>query len=451
LQGAHNTVNDRLRILLVDDDPSSRRTLTASLGRSGDEVDLAEDLSSAWQLARARRYDLLVCDARLPRGGAVLHEALRERSPQVAVVLVSAFASVEHVHAAFQQGVYDFLLKPVEPQHVAALLGRVRERVALTRRVHALRSAIALRDAFMALMSGGPTMATVQRRVREAAGGEGPVFIVGERGVGKTLTALAIHALSARAEGPIEVIDCAREPVAVQSELFGSATSTRAALLSTRGGVLVLESITAMPRALRARVLEAVVGADAPRVIVVAEGFPSAAPRRDARRSELLAWARATEVVIPPLRERREDIPSLVEHFLQKFRPGGGAPRVAPAVMAAFIEAPWRGNLRELERVVYESAGRSNGHGVIVREDLPPNIAAAVDRGSSLVEQVEAYERAVVRRALESANGAVARAALELGVPERTLRRKMRQFGIAKETFRKRSRYNHLLVEVPQA
>ena len=444
-------MNDRLRILLIDDDQASRRALSASLGRSGDEVDLAEDLPAARQLARSRPYDLLVCDARLPRGGAGLHDEARERSPHAAVVLVSAFATVEQVHASLQQGVYDFLLKPVEPQHVAALLARVRERAALARRVESLRSAVALRDAFTALMTGGPTMASVQRRVREAANGSGPVFVVGERGSGRTLTARAIHALSARAERPVEVIDCAREPVAVQCELFGSATSTRAALLATRGGVLVLESVTAMPRELRARVLEAVVGPDAPRVVAVAEGFPTAAPRRDARRSELLAWARATEVVIPPLRERREDIPLLVEHFLQVMRPGGGAPRVAPAVMAAFIDAPWEGNLRELELVVRESAGRSNGHGVIVRDDLPPRLAAAVDRGSSLVEQVEAYERAVVRRALESANGAVARAALELGVPERTLRRKMRQFGIAKETFRKRSRYNHLLLDVPQA
>jgi len=444
-------VNDRLRILLIDDDVTSRRTLSASLGRSGDEVDLAEDLATARPLVRARPYDLVVCDARLPRGAYGLPEDLRERSPQVAVVLVSAFATVEQVNAALQQGAYDFLLKPVEPQLVAALLARVRERAVTGRRVESLRGAIALRDAFAALMSGGPTMASVQLRVREVASGSGPVFLVGEPGSGKTLTARALHALSSRAERPVEVIDCARDPVKVQCDLFGSATSTRAALLATRGGVLVLESVTAMPRELRARVLEAVMGPEAPRVIAVGDGFPTAAPRREARRSELLAWARASEVVIPPLRERREDIPLLVEHFLQVMRPGGPTTRVAPAVMAALIDAPWEGNLRELEKVVRESAGRANGHGVIERENLPPHLAEAVERGSSLVEQVEAYERAVVRRALESVHGAVARAALELGVPERTLRRKMRQFGLAKETFRKRSRYNHLLVIVPQA
>jgi DNA-binding NtrC family response regulator len=444
-------VNDRLRILLIDDDLTSRRTLAGSLGRSGDEVDLAEDLTAARQLARARPYDLVVCDARLPRAGQGLHDEARERAPHVAVVLVSAFASVENVNSALQQGVYDFLLKPVEPQHVASLLARVRDRAVTVRRVESLRGAIALRDTFAALMSGGPTMASVQLRVREVAASSGPVFLVGERGSGKTLTARAIHALSPRAERPIEVIDCARDPVKVQCDLFGSATATHAALLATRGGVLVLESVTSMPRELRARVLEAVMGPDAPRVIAVGDGFPTVAPRREARRSELLAWARASEVVIPPLRERREDIPLLVEHFLQVMRPGGPTPRVAPAVMAAFIDAPWEGNLRELEQVVRESAGRSNGHGVIERENLPPHLAEAVERGSSLVEQVEAYERAVVRRALESVHGAVARAALELGVPERTLRRKMRQFGIAKETFRKRSKYNHLLVTLPQA
>jgi len=444
-------VNDRLRILLIDDDLASQRLLAASLGRSGDAVDAAADLAAARVAARSRAYDLVVCDARLLRAGLGVHDEIRERSAHAVFVLVSAFATVEQVQAAIQQGVYDFLLKPVEPQLVAALLSRVRERAALARRVESLRAGAALRDAFAALMAGGPTMATVQQRVREAAAGSGPVFIVGPRGSGKTLTARAIHAHSARAERPLEVIDCARAPTVVQGELFGSATASRAALLAARGGVLVLDSITAMPADLRARVLEAVVGADAPRVIATAEGFPTAATRRDARRSELLAWARAHELVIPPLRERREDIPLLVEHFLRARRPGAAAPRVDPAVMAALIDAPWDGNLRELEAIVRESAERAGGHDEIVREHLPPRIATGVERGSSLVEQVEAYERAVVRRALESVQGAVARAALALGVPERTLRRKMRQFGIAKETFRKRSRYNHLLVSLPQA
>ena len=444
---------ERLRILLVDEDAATRRTLAAHLARSGDDVDLAEDGRAAQSLLTSRTYDLVLGDVRSPRVDvASLAEAVRLRSPDAAVVPMSAFASVEHVTAAIRVGVYDYLLKPVEPQHIAVLLCRVRERIAMRRRLDALRETLPVRDALAVLMSGGPTMASVNQSARRAAACDDPVLLVGESGTGRGLVARAIHALSARAEMPLVMVDCAHDPARLGVALFGTPLSAGGHLADARGGTLVLDEVTAMPADLRARVFAAVTQPGAPRVIAVSTGIPTFTGRRDPRRTELLSWVRGIEIVTPPLRERREDIPRLVEYYAQ-LASGIAAPvpRVAPEVMAAFIESPWEGNLRELEAVVREAVTRAGTSGVITREHLPESVANRVDRGSSLVEQVEAYERAVVRRALETASGAVARAARELGVPERTLRRKMRHFGIAKEAFRKRSRYKHLPVSVPRA
>ena len=442
-------VNERLRILLVDEDLTARRALAAWLARGGDEVDAAEDAHTARRHLGQRPYDLVLCDARSVRNAAGVCEDTRARSPGAALVLLNAFASVEHVHNALSQGAYDYLLKPVEPQHVVSLLARVRERIGFSRRLDALRATLSVREAFAALYGAGPTTALVQQRVREVAITDGNALVVGEHGTGRTLVAKAIHALSARAERPLEVIDCDRDAGVVQGELFGTATAPRGAIVAARGGTLVLESITAMPRELRMRVLEAVRDDNAPRVVGVSEGIPDLSARRDAKRSELLAWVRGVDILLPPLRERPEDIPRLVEHYLQRaVGPRARAPRVAPDVMAAFIKDAWEGNLVALEALAREVVTRAVEGEVVTRAELPPPFAARVESKCALVEQVEAHERAVVRRALESAGGAVARAASDLGVPERTLRRKMRHYGLAKESFRKRSRHKDLLVPV---
>ncbi len=439
-------MTDRLRILLVEDDAATRRTLSAHLSRAGDVVDVAEDGRSALSLLASRDYQLVLADVRSPHVEIQsLSEAACARTACAAVVPMSAFASVEHVTAAIRQGVYDYLLKPVEAQHVAALLCRVRDRISMRRRLDALRGTLTVRDALEVLMAGGPSMASLHKLVRDAASCDTPVLLTGEEGTGRRLVASAIHALSKRAEMPLVRVDCKDSPERLSRALF-DASPDHGLVASARGGTLVLLSVEALTRDLRARVLQAAQRPDGPRVIAVSAGVPAV----PARRGELLAWVRGIEIVTPPLRERREDIPRLAEHYAS-LASAGPAPRIAPDVTAALIEAPWEGNLPALEAVMREAIARAAGSDVITREHLPPELAARVDNGSALVEQVEAYERAVVRRALEIVHGAVARAARELGVPERTLRRKMRQFGIAKESFRKRSRHKQLPVCVPHA
>lgn len=439
-------MTDRLRILLVEDDAATRRALSAHLSRAGDLVDAAEDGRAALALLASRDYQLVLADVRSPHVEIqALSEAACARTACAAVVPMSAFASVEHVTAAIRQGVYDYLLKPVEAQHVAALLCRVRDRISMRRRLDALRGTLPVRDALEVLMAGGPSMASLNKLVREAAGCDTPVLLTGEEGTGRRLVASAIHALSKRAELPLVRIDCKDSPDRLARTLFDPSPD-HGLVASARGGTLVLLSVEALTRDLRAKVLQAAQRPDSPRVIAVSAGIPSV----PARRGELFAWVRGIEIVTPPLRERREDIPRLAEHYAS-LASGGHAPRIAPDVTAALIDAPWEGNLPALEAVMRGAIARAAGGDVITREHLPPELAARVDNGSALVEQVEAYERAVVRRALEIVHGAVARAARELGVPERTLRRKMRQFGIAKESFRKRSRPKQLPVCAPHA
>jgi DNA-binding NtrC family response regulator len=446
-------VIDRIRILLVDEDPTSRRVLAAHLARGGDEVESAEDARTLHQLLSTRNYDVMLCESRSLRVDLVtLVDALRQKSPNAALVLVSAFATVEQVTAALRQGVYDYLLKPVEPQHIASLLVRVRERKTQRQGIEILRESLTTRECFSNLMHGGPAMEVLHQQVRRAAATQTPVLVIGEDGTGRTLVARAIHAFSDRSEQPMVVIDCARDPAMVQAELLGAPSSPTSAISMARGGTLVLKSVTRLSHETRARVLQAVTMPGAPRVIATSEGVPSLPMRKDNKRTELLVWVRNTEIITPTLRERREDISRLTERFVTAFTPAGQAvPRVAPEVMAMLIAAPWNGNLRELESSMRHASAQAVGSKVLTRDHLSDSLAEKVSDGSALVEQVEAYERAVVRRALENAQGAVARAAVELGVPERTLRRKMRQFGIAKEVFRKRSRYKHLPVSVPRS
>ncbi len=431
------------RGLIIDEDQAARRSILAYLTRAGAEVDIAEDVTSALQRLQTRAYDIVLCDVRVSRSDdGSLAEMLKSRCDECAVVLTSAFATTENVTSAMSNGVYDYLLKPVEPQHLASLLMRVERHHATQRRSVALHAALSARDALSTVFMSGPAMSSVLATVRRASATAAPVLIVGEPGSGRSTLARAIHGVSARADGPIEVVDCARDEAAVARDLVGAVGEPGPKLRAARGGTLVLEAVGALAPSLRPRLMQCLAAAEGVRVIAINDAPLGAPPRRESRTPrDLFAWLHGVEIVVPPLREHREDIPRLVEHFASAVR-GSAAPtvRVAPEVMAALIAAPWSGNLRELESVVRDAVLAAGSAPVVTREHLPESLRARVQDGSSLTAQVEAYERAVLRYALESAQGQVGRAARSLGVPERTLRRKMRHFGIAKESFRKRGR-----------
>ncbi len=438
---------ERLRILLVDDDAPARRAIASFIARGGDEVDTAEDGVAALGRLSSAPYDLVLSDVRMPRlDGLALAQAIRKRNEDSVVVLMSAFASVENVIAALRQGAYDYLIKPVEPQQLSAMLGRVRERLGLRRKVRALTDALSARDALAGLVAGGPAMTAVLDSARRASACDLSVLVTGETGTGKDILARAIHGLSLRAAGPFESVDCAAADAAgLERDLFGLSDGVvieAGRLSAARGGTLMVEEVTALPLSLQARLVHALEGAAGEVRVLATASDTVEAMRRDGRfRSDLYFSLRTIEIRMPPLRERREDIPRLVEHFLTDARRGQESPqRMAPEALSILMAAPWPGNVRELEAVVRGASAMAGSSETVTTDHLPPAYREIAPRTSTLAEQVQAYERAVLRQALEAVDGQVGRAARVLGVPERTLRRKMRQFGIAKEAFRRRGR-----------
>jgi DNA-binding NtrC family response regulator len=450
-------VAERLRVLVVDDDAPARRAIASFIARKGDVVREAEDGQSALNILEHEEIDVVLSDVRMPKlDGISLTRALRDRSEDSVVVLMTAFATIENVIAALREGAYDYLIKPIDPEQLSAALNRVRERLSLRRRVRSLTAAISARDALSGLVSGGPAMRAVLESARRAAQGDLPVLITGETGTGKDLLARAIHGLSNRAAAPLVVVNCAAVPEGqIDAELFGTTNgdgrSGGGKVREADRGTLLIDELNALPsatqgkllRLLEEKVLDNGNGEATPidvRTIAAAGDRLSDEVKASRFRADLYYRLRVIEINLPPLRDRREDIPHLVENFLQNERERvGTAYRITPEALSLLMAAPWPGNVRELENVVRAAVAMTRSD-LIETEQLPPGIKQGAPRTSTLAEQVAAYERAVLRQALESVHGQVGRAAAALGVPERTLRRKMRSFGLAKEAFRKPSR-----------
>jgi len=445
-------VTDRLRILVVDDDAPARRALAAYIARMNDTVREAEDGESATSILAHEDIDVVLSDVRMPRlDGIALTRAVRAKSEDTVVVLMSAFASIENVIAAMREGAYDYLVKPIDPQNLKAALARARERLGLRRRVRSLTAAVDARDVLSSFSSSGPGIRAVLEAAKRAAQSDLSVMITGETGTGREGLARAIHGLSARASGPIVVMDfAATDPSQIETELFGAPGGNgrqgNGRVRQAHGGTLVLSDVGELQAKVQARLLELVEARNDGmpvdvRVISTASAHLDDDVRAGKMQPALFFALRVIEIKMPPLRERREDIPYLVETFLADERARrGGALKIAPQALSLLMAAPWPGNVQELDNVVQAASAMCTGDTIEV-EHLPAAIGQGAAKTSTLAEQVAAYERAVLRQALESVQGQVGRAAEALGVPERTLRRKMRLFGLAKEAFRKPARF----------
>ncbi len=446
---------ERLRVLVVDDDAPARRAIASFIARRGDVVREAEDGEAALAILEFEDIDVVLSDIRMPKlDGIALAHTVQGRSEDSVVVLMTAFATIESVISALREGAYDYLLKPIDPEQLQAALNRARERITLRRRVRSLTAAMSARDTLSGLVSGGPAMRAVLDSAKRAAQSDLPVMITGETGSGKDLVARAIHGLSGRASAPLIVVNAgATPPEELEAELFGAegagARGSQGKVRQAAGGTLLIDELDALPSAVQARLLklveDKVIDGPTPtpvdvRILVCAGAGFEAEVKSQRFRADLYYRLRVIEIALPPLRERREDIPHLVENFLADERERRGVKyTISPEALSLLMAAPWPGNVRELENVVRAAVAMSPGDQVDV-EQLPPAITQGGPRTSTLAEQVAAYERAVLRQALESVHGQVGRAADALGVPERTLRRKMRLFGLAKEAFRKPAR-----------
>ncbi len=444
------------RILVVDDDPETCRFMRELLSEEGREIEMAESVEQALARLEGGRFELVLSDINLDAGGSGLDllRVFKSRDPEVEVVLISAFGTLETALEAVEAGAFDFVSKPVDISQVRDVVAR-----ALARRARAAEprpatvAAGQLAPDGLVGRSGG--MLAVYKQIALACGSPSPVLVVGETGTGKELVARAIHRHSRRASRPFVPINCGALPEGLlESELFGhvrgaftGAVADKKGLFEqAHGGTLFLDEVGEMSPALQVRLLRTLelgelrpVGGsrmltiDA-RVIAATHRDLEQAVREGTFRQDLFYRLNVLTIRVPPLRERREDVPLLAAHFLAGFAERGHpTASLTPAAAAALAAHDWPGNVRELENTLERLAVGARGAAIDAGDlpetfrQRPPRLEAPLFAGLPTLEEME---KRYLRHVLAEVKGNRSRAAEVLGIDRRTLYRMAERFSL---------------------
>jgi two-component system NtrC family response regulator len=448
---------DGSRLVIVDDDASQRDLLAGFFRDLGAEVREAAGGKEALELVERDVPEAVITDMRMPgMDGRALLAELRQRYPELPVLLATAYGTVQDAVACLKEGATDYLLKPLELDEVEHVVRRALEDRRLRREVAALRTRLGEIDAIPGIVTAGGAMNEVLSTISRVAPSGVSVLVTGESGTGKEMVARAIHAASPRAEGPFAAINgAALSPTLLESELFGhergaftGADRARAGRLeAASGGTLFLDEIGDLPADVQVKLLRVLQERSVERVgstrSIPVDVRVVAATHRDLPgmvkegtfREDLFYRLAVVIVELPPLRRRRADIPLLVDHFIARHREtiGSEARAFSREAMDLLVRYDYPGNVRELENVVQRALVLARGE-IVRTDDLPPALlasdstesgtAAALESGS-LPERVAALERQAIEEALELEGGNQSRAARRLGISERALRYKL--------------------------
>jgi DNA-binding NtrC family response regulator len=442
-----------LRILIVDDETIVRDSLGAWFRQDGHRVDVAEGAKEALRMVSASRYDMAFLDIKMPgMDGLELQERLATADPELSIVLMTAYASVETAVKAMKNGAYDYIVKPFDPDDLSMLVKRAAEHRSLRAENVRLKKSLES-QAPPPLLGASPAMRHVVELVETVSASDSTVLVTGESGTGKEVVARAIHGASPRRYNPMVVVNCGALPEGIlESELFGheagAFTGARARhkgkFESAEGGTVFLDEIGEVSPKVQVellRVLEEKVvtrlGGTAPvpvdfRVICATNRDLQAAVKDGSFREDLYWRLNVVHIHIPPLRERPEDVPVLAEQFLARFaRSMSRKPmRFSPEALDALAAYPWPGNVRELQNAIERAVvvGRSD---VVRAEDLPLRVTQAPAGGPGPGSLAEA-ERAHVQSVLDASGWNITRAARVLDVDRVTLYNKIRKYELKK-------------------
>lgn len=449
------------RILVVDDEEAMAAGIRSVIEREGHRVDLAASAEEAIGRLRETAYALVLTDVRMPgASGLDLLDEVRRIDPEIPVVLVTGYATVQSAVDAIRRGAFDYLPKPFQLDEVRLVVRRALERRALVGEVSFLR-----REVIERIESGevvaGPAMQAVLDRARRVAKASSGVLVTGETGTGKELVAKAIHDASPRAARPFLTVNCAALAEGlIESELFGHARGAFTSAVDNRpgyfevadGGTLLLDEIGELPAAVQSKLLRVLEDGTFQRVgetrARTADVRVIAATHRDLEaemaagrfREDLYYRLAVVQLRLPPLRERREEIPPLVRHFLVRFARDLGKPvtRVGEDVMARLVAYGWPGNVRELRNAVERGVLLAEGDALAA--EAVPGLGGAAGRTAAAgaaagagtgalaedaIVPLAEYERRYLRRVLEAAEGNKNRAARWLGITRRSLYRRL--------------------------
>ena len=445
-------------LFVVDDEASARTTLALLLRRRGHRVEEADGVASATKRLAEQTFDLVVTDLRMPDGdGLDVLQAARAQADAPEVILLTAYAEWKSAKEAIRLGALDYFEKGQEPEELFHRIDNALASRALRRENANLKAQLRERYGLPGLIAQSPAMQTVLDLVERVAPTDATVLIQGESGTGKEVIAKAVHHASPRAARPFVAVNCGAVPeTLLESELFGyvrgaftGAAGGKFGLFEEAGGgTLFLDEIAEMPATLQVKLLRALQSGEVRRlgatqaatidvrVLAATNGDLATRISQGSFREDLFYRLNVIQVTLPPLRDRREDIPALAEHFLARAAAKlGRTLRLSPAALERVLRYPWPGNVRELENAIERAAILSRSE-TVEPDDLPPHVSAGLQLGPSpaLPRQVTLAEaeRAHILTTLERFGRNHSGAAEALGIGRTTLWRKLKEYGIVR-------------------
>ncbi len=445
-----------LNLLVIDDERAIReacREVAQSLGFSTSVADSAEH---AYRLLDAQGIDVVLLDLKLPGAGGL--EALRQikaRRPDAVVIVVTGYATVQSAVQAMKNGAYDFVTKPFSMDELKLLLDRVSSHLKLKTENRMLREKIKSKQGFGSIIGRAPDMEKLYRIIAKAAHSSHPVLILGESGTGKELVARSIHFSGPYRDKPFIPVDCGSlVPTLIESELFGyvkgaftGAVQSKEGLLAiAEGGTVFLDEVGELPIDLQAKLLRAIqekeirpVGSTKQipinvRILAATNRDLEQAVAQGTFRRDLYFRLNVLSLRIPPLRERRQDIPLLTAHFLERQERTSGQKRtLTDEALKVLLAYDWPGNVRELENCLERACAFTTGPLINVR-DLPtdihsaPGTSSATASGAPKIIPMVELEKQTILNTITQLNGDKLMAARLLGIGKTTLYRKLKEY-----------------------
>jgi DNA-binding NtrC family response regulator len=459
-----------LDILLVDDEPDFRTVVGEALRDAGHRVSLAANGAEGLTQISSNVFDVMICDIRLPKvDGLTLFRRVRQESPGTDVILITAHAAVTDAVSALKEGAYDYLTKPFEVDEIILQMQRIATQRALKRELEQARAELSQRKSNGAgagtagsIIGRSPAMLRLAERIETIAQSDAPVLITGESGTGKELVARTLHDRSSRRAKAFIAVNCAAFPeTLLEAELFGHERGAFTGAVKRRdgrfkaadGGTLLLDEIAEVPLPAQAKLLRVLQeGTVEPlgtnestkvdvRIISATHRNLRERIKEGRFREDLYYRLNVLDIEIPPLRERRGDMPLLLQYFLNKFtQPGKTPSTISPRAWAVLSQYHFPGNVREFAHAIEHAVVLANG-GEIEVEHLPGGITGTLDGAAStpagslrsLSAALKEFEHEYLLRALAQANGKKMKAAEILGISRKNLWEKLRLHGIASD------------------
>jgi two-component system, NtrC family, response regulator AtoC len=453
------------RILLVDDEPGSRESLSLLLGHEGYLVDTASDGEKAIRLFSKNKYDVIITDLFLPGASGIdILKHVKEHPLPCSVILITGNATAETAVEAMKEGAFDYIIKPVNFEKLKVLVEKAVEKTRLVAENIYLRQQLRGKYKFDNIIGNSPAIQPVFSRMEKILHTDSTVLILGESGTGKELVARAIHFNGSRKEKPFIAINCGAIPAELlESELFGHVRGSFTGAVADKPGkfelanhgTIFLDEIGTMPLHLQMKLLRVLQEQEVERVgsirktkldvrvISATNSDLDERVRRAEFREDLFYRLNVIPIHLPPLRERHEDIALLARHFLRKICADMRHPicELTPDALIAMESYKWPGNVREMENVIERVVALTDGN-VIDRQDLPPQIAGTLnesgllpalhipEEGLDLTETMAHLERHLIQQAMERSQSIKARAASLLNINRTTLVEKIKRYGM---------------------